>query len=129
MIVPPCATGLGDAAFVTERSGCAPPTTIATVAVLLLALGSAIAELTLAASVMTVPFAVPVLTLTTTAKLETAAAARSEVEQVNVPVFPVILQFHPAGGVTETSVVLAGTASTKLTLVASLGPLLVTTCV
>ena len=36
---------------------------------------------------------------------------------------------HPAGGVTDTNVVFAGVASVKVALVATLGPLLVTTCV
>lgn len=39
-----------------------------------------------------------------------------------------VLQAHPAGPVSETAVVFAGTGSLKLTVVAAAGPLLVTVC-
>ena len=39
------------------------------------------------------------------------------------------VQVHPAGPVSDTTVVLAGSVSVRLTLVAVLGPEFVTTCV
>ena len=39
------------------------------------------------------------------------------------------VQVHPAGPVSDTEVVFAGSVSVKLTLVAVLGPPFVTTCV
>ena len=82
-------TGFGEAALLTERSACAVvPTIVFTVALLLVALGSAIAELTLAVSVMTVPFAVPLFTCTTIVKIEGVDGGKSAIEQTMVPVGP-----------------------------------------
>jgi hypothetical protein len=39
------------------------------------------------------------------------------------------MQVHPAGPVRDTAMVLAGSVSVRVTEVAALGPLLVTTCV
>ena len=123
-------TGFGDATLLTERSPCAVvPTIVLTVALLLVEFGSAIAELTLAVSVMTVPFAVPAFTFTTIVKTEGVAASRLAIEHVNVPVRPGLLHTQPAGAVIDSRVVLAGMVSTNVTLVALLGPLFVTVCV
>jgi hypothetical protein len=122
-------TGFGEAALLTERSACAVvPTIVFTVALLFAPFGSATAELTLAVSVMTVPFAVPVFTFTTTVNVD-VPGGRSAIEQVIVPVGPGLLQTHPDGATIDCNVVLAGTFSTNVTLVASLGPLFVTVCV
>jgi hypothetical protein len=40
-----------------------------------------------------------------------------------------VTQDHPAGGVIDWNVVLAGVVSVKVAVVAELGPLFVTTCV
>ncbi len=130
VILLPGVTGFGEAELLMERSACAvTPTTVFTVALLLAAFGSAIAELTLAESLMTVPFGVPGFTRTTTVNIAVVAAGMSAIEHTKVPVPPGTLHAHPAGGVVDTSVVLAGIVSTNETLVASLGPLLVTVCV
>src|SRR5712675_122634 len=83
------------------------------------------AALTVAVSVMIVPLAVPAVTLYTA---------------VNIPLDPAATlgfvhcggktaQDQPAGGVIDTSVVLAGVDSLKVAPVAATEPVLVTTCV
>src|SRR5262249_32994891 len=129
VILLPGVTGFGDAALVTERSLCAVvPTFVVTVALLLVTFGSEIAELTLTVSVITVPFGVPGFTLTTTVKVAVAGGTSATV-QPSVPVGPGLLQAQPAGGVADIRVVFVGMVSVRVTLVASLGPLLVTICV
>ncbi len=66
VILLPAKTGFGDADAVTERSACvAVATTTFAFASLLLGFGSGVLELTAAVSEMTVPEAVPAVTLTT----------------------------------------------------------------
>ena len=99
------------------------------VAELLPAVGSAVVLDTLAVLVIVVPFAVPAFTFTTIVKLLNALAASDVAVKVMVPVPPAgtaSVRVQPAGVVTETSVVFAGTASESDKLAASLGPLLVT---
>ena len=66
----PATTGFGEATLVTVSSAAAVvPTTVDAVALLLLETGSFTEELTVAVSVITVPFAVPTFTFTTIEKL------------------------------------------------------------
>jgi hypothetical protein len=94
--------------------------------------GSAVALDTVAVLVMVVPLAVPAVTFTTTVKIEEALATCVGLVNVNVPVPPAgtaSVRLQPAGVVTDTSVVFAGTASESDKDCASLGPLLVTVIV
>jgi len=102
----------------------AKATTSAAVALLFALLGSVIDELTLAVSLIAVPAAVPAVTFNTYV-IVAAPGARLASVQVRVPTVHV----HPAGPVSETTVVFAGSVSVKLTLVAVLGPAFVTSCV
>lgn len=121
----PAATDVGEAEFVTTRSACvAVATTSAAVALLFEVLGSLIAELTLAVWLIAVPAAVPAVT-STVKVIVAEPGAKLGFVQVRVPT----RQVHPAGPVSDCTVVLAGTVSVRLTLVAVLGPLFVTTCV
>jgi hypothetical protein len=93
----PTVTGLGDAVLVTAMSAWpAVATTTFAVAVLLFGFGSGVVAETFAVSVMTVPEAVPAVTLTTTVKVVDAPAANVGFEQVRVPA--VTPQVHPAAG-------------------------------
>jgi len=123
----PALTDAGDAELLVIKSACdAVATTSVAVALLLPALGSVVAELTLAVSVITVPARVPAFTLTMTGKL---AVPGAKLELVQVIVAPKT-HAQPGGiGLREIKVVFAGTASEKLAFVATLGPALVTTCV
>jgi hypothetical protein len=128
----PAITGFGDATFVTVICACeVVPTIVDALAVLFAELGSLTEELTVAVSVITVPFAVPAFTLTI---IENAAAVLPDmltVVHTTLPVLPTggALQLQPAGTAMETKVVPAGTASINDGLSAALGPLLVTICV
>src|SRR6266446_4753364 len=88
-------------------------------------------ELTVAVSVITVPFAVPTFTFTTIEKLAAVLPSMFNVVQTTLPVPPTagVRQVQPAGADIETKVAFAGTASINVALSAALGPLLVTTCV
>ena len=123
----PAATESGAAEFVATRSAwTAVTTTSVAVALLFPALGSVVAELIVAVSVITVPAAVPALTFTTTGKLAEPGAKLGFVQVIVAP----NTHAQPAGtGLRETKVVLAGTVCVKLALVAVLGPALVTVCV
>src|SRR5580658_354606 len=128
----PATTGSGVAVLVTVSSPPAVvPTTVVAVALLLLELGSLVAELAVAVSATRVPFAVPTFTFTTIEKLAVVLPAMLNVVHTTLPVPPLpgVVQVQPAGAVMETRVVLAGMASTKVTLSAALGPLSVTTWV
>jgi hypothetical protein len=92
---------------------------------------SCVVELAVTVSLMTVPEAVPAVTLTTTGKLTKFPGAMLEIVQVRVRGFPDGAgQVQPAGsGVSDTKVVLVGITSVNWTPVATLGPLLVSVCV
>ena len=126
----PATTGSGDAVFVTVISANAVlPTTTDALAVLFEELGSFAEELTEAVSVITVPFAVPLLTLTTSVNVAAVEPGIFELLQTKLP-FPTGLKHvHPAGDAIETKVVFAGMVPTSVALSAALGPLLVTVCV
>ena len=122
---------MGEATFVTVKSGAVVPTTVVAVALLLAEFGSAAEEPTAAVSVMTVPFAVPAFTFTTKLKVAELSPAMFTLLQTTLPVPPTggVRQLHPAGTAMDTNVVFAGTVATMVALSAALGPLLVTTCV
>src|SRR5437879_8734997 len=120
----PASTGTGLAEFVTDRSAEFPTWTLAT-AVLLALFGSLDVAPTVTVSVMVEPEATFVFTFTTNVKVAVALAASMAFVQVNVT----LLHTHPAGPVRDTIVVLAGSASVRVMLLATAGPPLVTTCV
>src|SRR5450755_84076 len=125
-MLPPAATGFGDAELVVKMSACvASATTSAAVALLLAELGSLTAELTVTVSLTAVPAAAPAVTLTTNVMVAGAPGERVESVQMSVA----RVQVQPAGPVSETAVVFAGRTSVRVTVVAALGPLFVTTCV
>ena len=128
----PANTGLGDAAFVTERSAAAVvPTMVTAVALLLAEFGSLVAELAVTVSLIAVPLASPVFTFATIEKLAVVLPFIVRMVQTTLPVPPLpgVLQVQPAEATMETNVVFAGTASTSVALSAALGPLLATTWV
>jgi len=121
----PAKTRLGAPAVDRETSACvAVPTT--SVAVAEFAPKDWFEALTVTVSVITVPAAVPALTLYTTENVPDAPAAtvRAVHGLAGNPV-----QVHPAGGVIETKVVFAGVASLKVPFVMADDPVFVTTCV
>ena len=125
-------TGLGDALFVTVICPCVVvPTIVVAEAVLFPALGSVADEATETVFVTAVPFATPVLTFTIMVNVPDVDPAMlvSVQETVPVPPTPGERQLHPAGALSETNVVFAGTAVTSVALSAALGPMFVTTCV
>ena len=97
------------------------------VAVLLEAMGSETADPTVTELVITVPGAVPALTVKTKVNVELAFVAIEGLEQETVVAFTT--QAHPDGTVSDEKVVFAGMVSTAVTVVAVAGPLLVTTAV
>lgn len=97
------------------------------VAVLLEEVGSETADPTVMELVITVPGAVPAITVKTKVNVELAFAAIDGLVQETVVAFTT--QVQPDGTVSEENVVFAGMVSTAVTVVAVAGPLLVTTAV
>ena len=97
------------------------------VAVLLEDVGSGTADPTVTEFVITVPGAVPAVTVKTKVNVEVALAAIDGLEQETVVAFTT--QVQPDGTVSDENVVFAGMVSTAVTVVAMAGPLLVTTAV
>jgi hypothetical protein len=131
MLFPP-STGFGEADAVTARSACVAVATVTfAVASLLFGFGSLVAAKTFAVSEMTVPAAVPGATFSTGWNVADPPAAREAMVQVMVPAAPTagVEQDHPAGVDMETKVVFAGRVSVNVTVEASPGPALLTTCV
>jgi hypothetical protein len=123
----PATTGFGEATFDTDRSAPAvTPTTVLTVAVLFAEFGSLAAELIDAVAVITVPFAVPLLTLTTNVNVAAVDPAMFDVLQTTLPVPVGVMHVHPAGDAIDTKVVFAGIFATSVALSAALGPPFVT---
>jgi hypothetical protein len=123
MLLPAC-TGTGFGVFVIERFAELPTTSVA-VALLFPLFGSLVVDATEAVSVIVVPTATLVLTLTTKEKLAEPVA----IVVVSVHFKVARTQVHPAGPVSETAVVLAGRVSVSTGAAAATGPPLVTTCV
>src|SRR5277367_3014821 len=128
MLLPPETILGGVAALVTLRSAWpAVATTSVAVAALLLGFGSVVVAATFAVSVMTVPAAVPELTVSTTANVAEVPEASVALEHVSVPLATEQVQPLEGGGVAETNVVLARIASLKATVDAAAEPLFLTT--
>src|SRR5258708_8512489 len=88
-MVMPATTGFGEATLVTVSSAAAVvPTTVDAVALLLVETGSFTDELTVAVSLITVPFAVPTFTFTTIEKLAAVLPNMFNVVQTTLPVPP-----------------------------------------
>ncbi len=122
----PAATDVADGELVVIRSAwVAVATTSAAVALLLVRFGSVTGEVTFAVSLIAVPEVVPTFTFTIYVMVAGAPEARLGLVQTSVA----RVQAHPAGPVSDTEVVFAGSASVRVTDAAALGPLLVTTCV
>ena len=103
-------------------------TTTFAVASLLVGLGSNVVAVTLAVSEMIVPDAVPAVTFRTGENVAVPPDASALMVQVIVPVAPTagVEQLQPDGVGIETKVVLAGSASVKVTVEAEAGPLFLT---
>lgn len=97
------------------------------VAVLLEDVGSETAEPTVTELVITVPGAVPAVTVKIKVNVEVVFAAIDGLEQETVVAFTT--QVQPGGTVSDENVVFAGMVSTAVTVVAVAGPLFVTTAV
>lgn len=97
-------------------------------AVLFAGFGSEAADETLTEFVILVPGLVAGATVTTREKVEMVFAATVGFVHVSTPPTGGG-QIHPAGTVSETNVVLAGSVSVSLTPVAEAGPLFVTVTV
>ena len=123
----PAWTPCGLAVLVIERSALSP-TCVLTLALLLPLFGSPVpAEATEAVSVMVVPDATLVFTLTTKLNVAVVFAA---ILPVSVHVYgEVEVHVQPAGPVSETNVVFAGRVSVTTGVLDAAGPPLVTTCV
>jgi len=106
------------------HSSAAVPTVVVAVAVLFAVLGSLDVAAIVDEFVMTVVFGVPALTLTTRVNEALAPAARLAMVQLTVPVPPTAGVEHdqPAAKVSDTNVVLVGTTSLSVRLVAPDGP-------
>lgn len=122
----PEGTGSRLSVFVTDRS--ADWTSVCADAVLLRAFGSAVPWLLMNALFVIVdPFAALGDTCTTSVKVAVAPFASRPVLHWARPALPTlgVVHDHPAGGVSETNVVLNGIASWRFTDVESEGPRLV----
>ena len=121
----------GVVVVLNARSACpAVATRSVAVALLFPAFGSFAAP-TVAVSVMTVPATTPTFTFTCSWKLPVLPAATLGLVQVTLPVPPTtgVEQLHPAGNAKAWNVVLAGTVSRYVAVVAAADPVFVTTCV
>src|SRR5260370_30754033 len=121
----PARTGTGLAEFVTESSE-ASAICVLTDALLLAEFGSPVVEETESVWVIVVPEATFALTVTTKVKFAVVLAG---IATVSVQVRVARTQVHPAGPVSDTEAVFAGSVSVKTGALAATGPPLVTLCV
>ena len=121
----PASTGTGLAEFVTERSEESATCTL-TDALLLPGFGSLVVEETESVWVIVVPAATFALTVTTKVKFAVVLAA---MVVVSVQVRVARTHVHPAGPVSDTAVVFAGSVSVNTGAFAVAGPPLITLCV
>jgi hypothetical protein len=121
----PATTPIGAAVFVTERSA-EFEMYVLTVELLFPGFGSLVVELTVSVWV-SVSVAAVEGTLTIKVKAVVVVLAARFVPSVQVRV--AVLQVHPVGPVSETTVVPVGRVSTSFGVTAALGPELVTVCV
>jgi hypothetical protein len=119
VMLAPGATGSGESVFVTDRFADGAATVVVSVSELLLESSSGVEDATVAVLLMVVPGAVPGFTFTTNVTVGNVVTATVPRVHVTVAV-PVQV---PCDGVAETKVVPAGTASVRVTLWASDGPL------
>src|SRR5260370_11686871 len=124
-MVSPASTGTGLAEFVPDRSEESATCTL-TDALLLAEFGSPVVEETESVCVMVVPEATFALTVTTKVKLAVVLAA---IAAVSVHVRVARTHVHPAGPVSDTEAVFAGSVSVNTGAFAVAGPPLVTRCV
>ena len=122
-MVLPATTPTGPGVFVTDKSA-ELVTKLVTVTLLLLRFGSAVVELTVSVWVMD-PGAVVEFTVTTKVKAVVVVPEVKFPPSVQVRAARGV-QVHPAGPVSETAVVPAGSVSTSFGVVAVAGPRLVT---
>ena len=131
VVVPPGVTLVTPSVLVIARSALtgAPITVSASLAALLAGTGSAVAELTVAVLVITVPPATAMPTLTVRLNAALPPAARVAMVQVTVPPAPTAGVTHdqPGAAVSDTKVVPAGSVSARVAPVAASGPALATT--
>lgn len=111
--------------MLNARSACAAVATTS-VAVAAFAPNDWLVAFTVTVSEITVPLAVPAVTLYVTVKVPETPAPTLGSEH-GVAGNPV--QVHPVGGAMETNVVFAGVASVNEPPVAAVEPVFVTTCV
>ena len=113
MLLPACA-GFGATVLVTERFGPVDPTSVEAVAELFDDVGSVADDDTETLSLITVPFATPVFTFTTSENEAEVPPAIFVLMQTTVPGFPAPgpVQLHPDGALIETRVELVGTGAT-----------------
>ena len=89
MIVLPATTGFGEATLITVSSATAVvPTTVEAEALLLLVFGSFTDELTVAVSVITVPFATPTFTFTNIENVAAVPPTMLRLVHTTLPVPP-----------------------------------------
>src|SRR5260370_28778043 len=117
-------TGTGLAEFVTERSEESATCTL-TDALLLAEFGSPVVEETESVCVMVAPEATLAFTVTTKVKFAVVLAA---IATVSVQVRVARTQVHPAGPVSDTAVVFAGSVSVSTGALPLGGPALVGRC-
>jgi hypothetical protein len=124
----PGVTGLGVTTFVTARSALVVPllTVVLDVAELLPGVGSVVAALTLAVSLMVLPTVAFEGTLAMTLIVAVAPAARVPI--LSLTALPLLLSVNagPELSDCETNVTPLGSVSASATVWASLGPLFVT---
>src|SRR5882672_2133971 len=121
----PASTGTGLAEFVTDRSDESATCTL-TEALLLAAVGSLVVDETESVCVMVVPAATFAFTVTTKVKFAVVLAG---IATVSVQVSVARTHVHPAGPVSDTEAVFAGSVSVNTGALAATGPPLVTLCV
>src|SRR5215213_4144034 len=126
----PGVNGSGESVFVTDRSAEPVPTVVVAVPLLLAPFGSVVVVAAVAVFVMTVPSATAAPTLTTSVNTALPGARVAFVHEM-LPVPPTAGAVHdqPPGDASETNVVIAGTVSLRLTVLALLGPALLTVMV
>src|SRR4030095_14042606 len=123
----PAFIGPGASLLVTLRSALVL-TVVSAVALLLPGVGSVVVDAPVTVLEIIEALAALALTFTTSVQLAVSALARLGLVKVIVPVPPTgteSVRVQPAGVVTETNVVLAGSGSEILALRAEFGPLLV----
>jgi hypothetical protein len=126
----PAFTGSGESVLVIERSAELGPTVVVAVAELSAGTGSAVDDVTVAVFETTVAGATAASTRATSVKIALPALTLG-FEQETVPFAPTagVVHVHPAGALSETNVVPAGSVSLIVAEAAFVGPAFVTVIV